>query len=545
MGWLPVRGRYCSRLAGTLTLMMVRVDRPDLTKTAREPSRLKTTLLRRFPARKFVPRIVSVSPTPSVIGATDVIVGSLDFFFAADAVLAGSTARHSSTQSARIAGGHGGMHRSSGGARYALRPSRFAGRIAAQAHLRGSCSVQKESRTPHNFSKLFGTFGMSRTAQRVRPGCGRQSQRDCYERLAVQIGDLRDRGSAGFPPRSRPRASGAGYGWRRAHHSTAIEGNTLVLKQVELLLAEGRAVGNKELSEYLEVRGYANAADWVYGRGIQPDDLVRWRADLARRDPARARARDDARLGRRTAREATEREGPGRSASTTSSRSPEGCSRRRGPRSSALMRDWIRMPKASGRRRWSTSGSRSFTHGSSRSTRSSTATGEPGDCCSISCSSVWAIRRRSSTRAAGRATSRRSASRCGRCRAARRVPRRAPCSTTSTSSWCPPSPGGPACRASALSLMQSVSRRVGLPPAPRSPRPFSRASLVGRRRARQRPGPGAHPEREPSGTHRWYPGTQGICRAFATSGRRGSNPRPSAWEADALPTELRPRAAGF
>ena len=51
-----------------------------------------------------------------------------------------------------------------------------------------------------------------------------------------------------------------------AHHSTAIEGNTLVLKQVELLLAEGRAVGNKELSEYLEVRGYATAADWVYGQ---------------------------------------------------------------------------------------------------------------------------------------------------------------------------------------------------------------------------------------------------------------------------------------
>jgi hypothetical protein len=29
------------------------------------------------------------------------------------------------------------------------------------------------------------------------------------------------------------------------------------------------------------------------------------------------------------------------------------------------------------------------------------------------------------------------------------------------------------------------------------------------------------------------------------SGRRGSNPRPSAWEADALPAELRPRGAGF
>jgi len=56
-----------------------------------------------------------------------------------------------------------------------------------------------------------------------------------------------------------------------AHHSTAIEGNTLVLKQVEQLLAEGRAVGNKELREYMEVRGYANAADWVYTHGVQPD----------------------------------------------------------------------------------------------------------------------------------------------------------------------------------------------------------------------------------------------------------------------------------
>jgi len=45
-----------------------------------------------------------------------------------------------------------------------------------------------------------------------------------------------------------------------------------VLKQVEALLAEGRAVGNKELSEYLEVRGYATAADWLYGHAIQPGE---------------------------------------------------------------------------------------------------------------------------------------------------------------------------------------------------------------------------------------------------------------------------------
>ena len=31
-------------------------------------------------------------------------------------------------------------------------------------------------------------------------------------------------------------------------------------------------------------------------------------------------------------------------------------------------------------------------------------------------------------------------------------------------------------------------------------------------------------------------------RIFKKSGRRGSNPRPSAWEADALPTELLPRS---
>ena len=45
-----------------------------------------------------------------------------------------------------------------------------------------------------------------------------------------------------------------------------------MLKQVETLLAEGRAIGNKELSEYLEVRGYATAADWVYGHGIRPGE---------------------------------------------------------------------------------------------------------------------------------------------------------------------------------------------------------------------------------------------------------------------------------
>ena len=49
----------------------------------------------------------------------------------------------------------------------------------------------------------------------------------------------------------------------------------MVLKQVEQLLAEGRAVGNKELREYLEVRGYADAADWVYTQAIEPAAVER------------------------------------------------------------------------------------------------------------------------------------------------------------------------------------------------------------------------------------------------------------------------------
>lgn len=61
-----------------------------------------------------------------------------------------------------------------------------------------------------------------------------------------------------------------------AHHSTALEGNTLVLRQVEQLLAEGKAVGSKDLKEYLEVTGYAKAARWVYAEALRP----RGRSDL-------------------------------------------------------------------------------------------------------------------------------------------------------------------------------------------------------------------------------------------------------------------------
>lgn len=62
------------------------------------------------------------------------------------------------------------------------------------------------------------------------------------------------------------------------HNSTAIEGNTLILKEVAALLAQGRAVGNKDLREYLEIQAYADAAQWVYqqaaGVGEWSDDRL-------------------------------------------------------------------------------------------------------------------------------------------------------------------------------------------------------------------------------------------------------------------------------
>jgi Fic/DOC family len=98
---------------------------------------------------------------------------------------------------------------------------------------------------------------------------GRPTRTAVYERLRVQIGELRDR-LDGLPSPREADGIWRGIWLEEAHHSTAIEGNTLVLKQVEQLLEEGRAVGNKELREYMEVRGYADAANWVYSQALDP-----------------------------------------------------------------------------------------------------------------------------------------------------------------------------------------------------------------------------------------------------------------------------------
>ena len=100
---------------------------------------------------------------------------------------------------------------------------------------------------------------------------GRPPRQLVYQRLEDAIADLRGRvGGLRWPTEAEGIWTSIWY--QEAHHSTALEGNTLAIAQVEALLAEGRATGNKELKEYMEVTGYADAAKWVYGQALEPGE---------------------------------------------------------------------------------------------------------------------------------------------------------------------------------------------------------------------------------------------------------------------------------
>jgi len=100
---------------------------------------------------------------------------------------------------------------------------------------------------------------------------GRKSREAIYRQLEDGVGELRSR-LGGLPSPVEAEDIWGDIWYLEAHNSTAIEGNTLVLREVELLLKEGRAVGDKQLAEYLDVRGYAQAAQWVYLQGLAPGD---------------------------------------------------------------------------------------------------------------------------------------------------------------------------------------------------------------------------------------------------------------------------------
>ena len=94
---------------------------------------------------------------------------------------------------------------------------------------------------------------------------GRPSRTTVYARLHRALADLSTR-YGGLPSPSESQSVWSDIWHLEAHHSTALEGNTLVLREVEALLERGRAVGAKPLSEYMEVKGYGDAAQWVYAQ---------------------------------------------------------------------------------------------------------------------------------------------------------------------------------------------------------------------------------------------------------------------------------------
>ena len=98
------------------------------------------------------------------------------------------------------------------------------------------------------------------------PKRGRPSRLAVFDRLDREVEELYHVG--GLPLPSEAEDIWEGIWYEETHSSTAIEGNTLILREVKTLLAEGRAVGDKELREYLEVQGYAEAAQWVYRHSL-------------------------------------------------------------------------------------------------------------------------------------------------------------------------------------------------------------------------------------------------------------------------------------
>ncbi|MEO7121648.1 MAG: Fic family protein [Lacisediminihabitans sp.] len=110
---------------------------------------------------------------------------------------------------------------------------------------------------------------MTNTSARATPGRGRPSRSVIYARFASAVDELKNYG--GLPSPHESRLIWDDIWHQEAHNSTAIEGNTLVLREVRALLDEKRPIGGKDLKDYMEVLGYGEAARWVYSQALAPD----------------------------------------------------------------------------------------------------------------------------------------------------------------------------------------------------------------------------------------------------------------------------------
>jgi fido (protein-threonine AMPylation protein) len=97
---------------------------------------------------------------------------------------------------------------------------------------------------------------------------GRPSRKQVLESLDQARTDLMIIG--GLPEPTVFQDVWAGIWTEETHHSTAIEGNTLRLRQIQLLLEDNLVSGSShELREWLEAKAYGEAAKWVYELAYQ------------------------------------------------------------------------------------------------------------------------------------------------------------------------------------------------------------------------------------------------------------------------------------
>jgi len=97
---------------------------------------------------------------------------------------------------------------------------------------------------------------------------GRPSRKQVFESLDQARGDLVLIG--GLPEPTVFQDVWADIWVEETHNSTAIEGNTLRRKQIQLLLEDGVVSGSAhELKEWLEVKAYGEAARWAYERAFR------------------------------------------------------------------------------------------------------------------------------------------------------------------------------------------------------------------------------------------------------------------------------------
>ena len=111
------------------------------------------------------------------------------------------------------------------------------------------------------------------------PGRGRPSRAAVFSAVDDGVRELARVG--GLPSPAENAAIWKDIWYEEAHHSTAIEGNTLLLKQVRVLLETGVVTGPaRELREFLEVQAYGEAARWVYSQALAATE---WRGLAADR----------------------------------------------------------------------------------------------------------------------------------------------------------------------------------------------------------------------------------------------------------------------